>query len=87
MSYVQLNVYYFGKKHISSGLYVITKQVDRIDFAGFQTTLSLLRVGADKDTDYVSGQAREDSDKSAGSSTNSAFNYKNKYHVVDTSTK
>lgn len=45
MTYVRLNVYFFGKKHISSGLYIITKQVDRVDGDGYKTTLNLLRIG------------------------------------------
>ena len=49
MSYVKLNMFYFGKKHISSGLYVISKQVDTIDESGFKTTLSLIRVAGDDD--------------------------------------
>jgi hypothetical protein len=49
MTHVKLNVYFFGKKHISSGLYIITKQSDIVDFAGFKTTLSLTRVGPDMD--------------------------------------
>lgn len=49
MSYVKLNMFYFGKKHISSGLYVISKQVDTIDETGFRTTLSLIRVSGDDD--------------------------------------
>jgi hypothetical protein len=48
MSYVKLNVWFHGgQKHISSGLYVITKQQDRIDSSGYKTTLTLLRVGED----------------------------------------
>ena len=31
MSYVRLRVYFFGWEHISSGLYIITKQQDSID--------------------------------------------------------
>ena len=46
MTHVRLNVYFYGRKHLSSGLYVITKQVDNISDQGFRTTLSLLRVGA-----------------------------------------
>lgn len=45
MSYIRVNVYFYGKKHSSSGLYVITKQVDTIDESGYMTTLSLVRVG------------------------------------------
>ena len=47
MNYVRLNVVFFGKKHNSSGLYIITKQVDRVSASGYQTTLSLTRVSGD----------------------------------------
>ena len=45
--YVKLNVYFYGQKHISSGVYVITKQEDNIDSNGYRTTLTLLRVKED----------------------------------------
>ena len=49
MTYVKLNVWFHGgQKHISSGLYIITKQEDRIDSSGYKTTLTMLRVGDDK---------------------------------------
>lgn len=44
MTSIKLNVYYFGRKHVSSGLYVVTKQEDTINEKGFTTKLSLLRV-------------------------------------------
>jgi hypothetical protein len=47
MDYIKVNVYFYGKKHISSGLYVITKQVDTINSSGYRTTLTLLRIGGD----------------------------------------
>lgn len=48
MSYVRLNVFFYGsKKHSSSGLYIITKQVDEINNSGCKTTLTLTRVGGD----------------------------------------
>lgn len=47
MSYVKLNVLFFGQKHISSGLYVITQQEDNINANGYRTTLTLLRVDTD----------------------------------------
>ena len=48
MNYVRVNVWFAGgQKHISSGLYIITKQVDQINSSGYKTTLSLLRVGGD----------------------------------------
>ena len=45
MSYVNLGVYFYGKKHTASGIYIITKQQDTINESGCQTTLSLTRVG------------------------------------------
>lgn len=48
MTKVRLNVYFFGKKHISSGLYIVTKQVDRIDMNGYRTTLNLTRIRGDE---------------------------------------
>lgn len=48
MSYVRVNSYFYGRKHISSGLYIITKQVDSISSSGYKTTLTLLRIGADE---------------------------------------
>lgn len=45
MSYIRVNVYFYGRKHSSSGLYVITKQVDSVSKRGYSTTLSLVRVG------------------------------------------
>ena len=47
MSKVKVNVYFYGRKHVSSGTYVINKQVDRIDANGYKTTLNLLRLGED----------------------------------------
>lgn len=47
MSYVRVNIYYYGKKHLNSGLYIVNSQNDSIDFNGYRTTLSLTRVGGD----------------------------------------
>lgn len=44
MSYLRVNVYYYGKKHNTSGLYIVTKQEDSISESGYTTTLSLTRV-------------------------------------------
>jgi hypothetical protein len=44
MTYVKLNVLFYGRKHISSGYYIITKQTDTIDQSGFRTTLNLTRI-------------------------------------------
>ena len=50
MSYIRVNSYFYGQKYIASGLYIITKQVDRVDSAGYKTTLSLQRIGADDES-------------------------------------
>lgn len=47
MTNIRLNVYFYGRKHTSSGLYVITKQVDDISSSGFKTTLNLTRISGD----------------------------------------
>lgn len=47
MNYIKVNVYFYGRKHISSGLYIITKEQDQLDSQGYKTTLSLTRVGED----------------------------------------
>jgi len=50
MQYVRLNVIFpGGKKHISSGLYIVTKQVDNIGPNGYATNLSLTRIKGDLD--------------------------------------
>ena len=53
MSQVRLRLYYFGRKYIYSGLYVVTSQTDRIDASGFSTTLGLTRIGQDASADGV----------------------------------
>ena len=45
MSYVKLNVYFYGRRHIASGLYIISKQIDSVDEGGCRTQLTLTRVG------------------------------------------
>lgn len=55
MSYVRVNTYFFGHKHISSGLYIITKQTDSVNASGYKTTLRLTRVGGDTDTISIGG--------------------------------
>lgn len=45
MQYVRLNVIFpGGRKHLSSGLYIVTRQVDHIGPSGYATTLSLTRI-------------------------------------------
>lgn len=47
MSYVKINSFFYGQRHVSSGLYIITKQVDTIRGEGYRTTLSLTRISGD----------------------------------------
>lgn len=46
LTYVKLNVYFYGKKHIASGLYIVTRENDYIDESGSKTTLKLTRIGS-----------------------------------------
>ena len=51
MQYVRLNVIFpGGKKHLSSGLYIVTRQADNIGPGGYITTLGLTRIKGDQDT-------------------------------------
>lgn len=51
MTYIRVNVWFYGAKHISSGLYVITKQEDSISAGnGYRTTLTLQKILGDTDT-------------------------------------
>lgn len=45
MTYIKVNVNFYGRKHHYSGTYVVTKEEDDISSSGFRTTLSLVRVG------------------------------------------
>ena len=47
MTYVRINSMFYGQRHVSSGLYVITKQEDIVDSSGYRTVLTLLRVTGD----------------------------------------
>ena len=47
MSYIKVNVLFYGHKHIASGIYSILKQTDDIDANGYRTTLQLLRIKGD----------------------------------------
>lgn len=49
MTYLRVNAIFYGQRHVSSGLYIITKQVDTIDGNGYRTELTLQRVGGDED--------------------------------------
>ncbi len=52
MDYVRLNVIYFGQKHIASGLYIVTKQIDTISETGYRTQLFLTKIAGDNEEDY-----------------------------------
>ena len=48
MNYVRLKVYFWGWKHVSSGLYIVTRQEDTIGInTGYRTTLTLTRISGD----------------------------------------
>ena len=49
MTTVRINAFFYGKRHIASGLYFVTKQVDRVDGSGYRTTLTLVRFAGDDD--------------------------------------
>lgn len=50
MQYVRLNVIFpGGNKHISSGLYIVTSQIDNIGPNGYATNLGLTRIKGDMD--------------------------------------
>jgi hypothetical protein len=51
MQYVKLNVIFpGGHKHLSSGIYIVTRQADSISPAGYATTLGLTRIKGDNDS-------------------------------------
>lgn len=56
MTYIRINTLFYGQRHSSSGLYIVTKQADRIDGRGYRTTLSLTRVAGDLDTIQTKSQ-------------------------------
>ena len=47
MSYVKVNILFYGRKHNASGTYIITKQQDQINESGYKTTLNLVRIKGD----------------------------------------
>lgn len=44
LSYIYINVVFYGMKHVSSGTYFITKQTDTISERGYSTQLDLTRI-------------------------------------------
>ena len=53
MSYVRLYVLFFGRLHINSGIYIVTKQVDNIDESGYRTSLNLTRISSDESMEIL----------------------------------
>lgn len=50
LQYVRLNVIFpGGNKHLASGVYIVTRQVDNISASGYATTLGLTRIKGDSD--------------------------------------
>ena len=47
MEYLRVNVLFYGRKYLYSGLYIITMQQDNISESGFTTTLDMVRVAGD----------------------------------------
>lgn len=48
MTYIRVNVIFpGGHKHITSGLYIVTRQVDTINASGYRTQLSLTKIAGD----------------------------------------
>lgn len=45
MDYINIDVIFYGERHITSGLYVVVGQQDILSGNGFATNLSLIRVG------------------------------------------
>lgn len=51
MQYVKLNIIFpGGNKHLASGIYIVTRQVDNIGPNGYATTLGLTRIKGDMDS-------------------------------------
>ena len=46
MDYIIINTVFYGQKHITSGIYTLTGQIDTLSGDGFRSTLHLTRIGA-----------------------------------------
>ena len=53
MTHVRLNIYFYGRTYVDSGLYIVTKEQDEVSTSGFTTTLSLLRIGKSEPSDLI----------------------------------
>lgn len=86
MQYIKLNVWFYGRKHVSSGYYTIIAQQDTISESGFKTRLTLLRIAPDGDVDAAVGlfgekvSDQDGSGSSVGGSTGKNNNGSNNYY-------
>lgn len=44
MTVLKLNVLFYGRKHLATGYYIVTKQIDTIGRSGYRTQLKLTRI-------------------------------------------
>lgn len=56
LNYIKVNVFYFGQKRNSSGVYIVTGQEDSLSGNGFTTKLELLRVAGDNQYITIDGR-------------------------------
>lgn len=56
LNYIKVNVYYFGNKRDSSGIYIVTGQEDTLSGNGFRTKLELTRVAGDNQYIAIDGR-------------------------------
>ena len=56
LNYIKVNVFYFGNKRNSSGIYIVLGQEDTLSGEGFRTKLDLLRVAGDNQFITVDGR-------------------------------
>ena len=49
MQYIKVNAMFYGQRHMSSGLYFVTKQQDIVDSRGYRTILTIQRFAGDDD--------------------------------------
>lgn len=74
MNYIRINTYFYGQKHISTGVYAVTRQEDTINTSGYRTTLSLVRVAGDDDISANIIQTNTDVNSTADDAINSIKN-------------
>ena len=51
VEYINLNVIFFGRRSIYSGIYIITEELDKVGPSGITTTLKLTRVEGSPEQD------------------------------------